>query len=145
MSDLRDKYPVVVSISVAWGEIDSFQHLNNVVYFRYFETARIEYFQRVALWKPGATLAQGPILASASMRFKAPVTFPDTVFAAVRVTDIEKDRFKLDFALASKRLGRVAATGEGTIVSYDYVEGKKIDLPAAWIDAIRAIEATVGA
>jgi len=40
-------YPVVVDIPVAWGEMDAYGHLNNIVYFRYFETARMAYFERL--------------------------------------------------------------------------------------------------
>lgn len=37
-------FPVRVGIPVAWGEMDAFGHVNNVVYFRYFESARIAFF-----------------------------------------------------------------------------------------------------
>ena len=40
-------YPVVVELPVAWGEMDSYHHVNNVVYFRYLENARLEYFRRL--------------------------------------------------------------------------------------------------
>ena len=40
-----DNYPVSVTIPVAWGEMDSFGHVNNVVYFRYIETSRIAYME----------------------------------------------------------------------------------------------------
>ncbi|MFO7632899.1 MAG: acyl-CoA thioesterase [Caldilinea sp.] len=46
MSDLLAGFPVIVEISVAWGEMDAFQHVNNIVYFRYFESGRIAYFER---------------------------------------------------------------------------------------------------
>ena len=36
-----ENYPVVIEIPVAWGDMDAFQHVNNVAYFRYFESARI--------------------------------------------------------------------------------------------------------
>ena len=39
MSDPLAGFPVVVDIPVAWGEMDAFGHVNNVMYFRYFETA----------------------------------------------------------------------------------------------------------
>ena len=39
--------PVVIDQVVDWGDMDSFGHVNNVVYFRYFENARVEYFQRI--------------------------------------------------------------------------------------------------
>ena len=37
---LLDGFPVVAHLPLHWGEMDAFGHLNNVVYFRYFETAR---------------------------------------------------------------------------------------------------------
>ncbi|MGL4640770.1 MAG: acyl-CoA thioesterase, partial [Shewanella sp.] len=41
------QHPIVTEIPVAWGEMDALQHVNNVVYFRYFETARIDFFNRL--------------------------------------------------------------------------------------------------
>ena len=47
MEKLLADYPVVVETPVAWGEMDAFGHVNNIVYFRYFETARIAYFEKL--------------------------------------------------------------------------------------------------
>lgn len=49
MESLLKDFPVVTKIVVAWGEMDALQHVNNVVYFRYFETARIDYFAHLKL------------------------------------------------------------------------------------------------
>ena len=38
---------MVIEIPVAWGEMDSMGHVNNIVYFRYFETARMNYLERI--------------------------------------------------------------------------------------------------
>ncbi|MCZ6911333.1 MAG: acyl-CoA thioesterase, partial [Proteobacteria bacterium] len=38
-----DDYPVVIELPVVWGEMDAFDHVNNIIYFRYFESARIAY------------------------------------------------------------------------------------------------------
>jgi len=46
---LRD-YPIVMDIPVAWGEMDSLQHVNNIVYFRYFESVRMAFFDRIEFW-----------------------------------------------------------------------------------------------
>jgi acyl-CoA thioester hydrolase len=40
---------VVTKLDVVWGEMDSYAHVNNVVYFRYFENARIAYLDRVGV------------------------------------------------------------------------------------------------
>lgn len=43
MEKFLAQHPIVTEIPVAWGEMDALQHVNNVVYFRYFETARIDF------------------------------------------------------------------------------------------------------
>ena len=39
-------FPGIIELPVSWGEMDAFGHLNNVVYFRYFESARIAALER---------------------------------------------------------------------------------------------------
>ncbi|MDT5062333.1 MAG: acyl-CoA thioester hydrolase [Acidobacteriota bacterium] len=50
MEELLKGYPVVIVIPVAWGEMDSLQHVNNIIYFRYFESARMAYFNKLDIW-----------------------------------------------------------------------------------------------
>ncbi len=133
------EYPVVIPVSVHWGEMDAYLHLNNTVYFRYFESARIAYFQPAGLDKSGIPKV-APILASTSCRFKAPITFPDSLQVGARVIEVGKDRFLMEYAIWSRALGRIAATGEGLVVSFDYSSGKKISLPQQWRDAIAKLE-----
>lgn len=137
-------FPVVVPCRVRWGDMDAFQHLNNTVYLRFFEEARIVYFEKSAVVTDGsAPRGVGPILGSCSCRFKAPVTYPDTVLAGIRVSAVGEDRFTMEFALYSEQLKCVAATGEGVIVSFDYDAKKKAPLPESWKRGIGSLEATV--
>ncbi len=138
-------YPVRLPIRVAWGEMDAFAHLNNTVYFRYFESARIAYFEGMEiLTKGGSVAGVGPILASTSCRFRAPVTYPDQLQVGARVSELGGDRFTMEYAVWSEKLERMAATGEGVIVSYDYAAGAKVDLPEAWRARIVELEGSVG-
>jgi acyl-CoA thioester hydrolase len=140
VSDLLKDYPVVVDLPVVWGEMDALAHVNNVVYFRYFETSRIAYFEKMKLWLYMETTGIGPILASTWCRFKAPLAYPDTVSVATRVTLIEKDRFKMAHAIVSHRLEKVAAEGEGVLVTYNYTEKQKVPMPEDLVLRIREIE-----
>ncbi|MCY1009565.1 thioesterase family protein [Nannocystis pusilla] len=58
-----------------------------------------------------------------------PLTYPDTVILAARAEDIGDDRFTMRYRIVSERLDRVAAEGEGRIVSFDYDAGAKAPLP----------------
>jgi len=143
MNQLLKDYPVVIEIPVAWGEMDAFQHVNNVVYFRYLESARIAYFQELGLMQVMERSGIGPILASVQCRFKIPLTYPDTVYVGVRVSEMGEARFTMEYAVASQRLEKIAAVGEGVIVSYNYSENKKAPLPAEMRERILALEETV--
>ena len=137
-------FPVVVEIPVAWGEMDSFGHVNNTIYLRYFETARIAYFQRISLFPVAHDSGIGPILASAQCNFKFPLTYPDTVWAATRAIAIGADRVTMAHVVVSQRHSRVAAEGECVIVSYDYHAGRKTPLPDELRARIETIEAQSG-
>ena len=128
-SPLAD-YPVVIEIPVGWGEMDAYGHVNNIVYFRYFETARMAYFEKLASPDFVSRNPLGPILASTSCRFRAPLAFPDRLSVGARVARVDEDRFVMFYAVYSHSLQRIAAEGEGTIVCFDYRENRKAPLPA---------------
>ena len=144
MEKLTEGYPVVIEIPVAWGEMDAFQHLNNTVYFRYFESARIAYFERLNFFELMTKKSIGPILASTSCKYRIPLTYPDTVLSGAKVTKIEKDRFTMNYIVVSTKFERIAAEGEGLIMVYNYRESKKIVIPQKIRDYIMNIEESAG-
>jgi acyl-CoA thioester hydrolase len=129
MDALLPDYAVTIEIPVAWGEMDAFQHVNNVAYFRYFESARIAYFDAIAMMNVMETTGVGPILAETRCRYRIPLTFPDTVAVGARVSALAPKGFTMQYAVASRRHGKVAAEGDGRIVTIDYAGGGKAPLP----------------
>ena len=127
--DLLSGFPVVVEQAVAWGDMDSYRHVNNVVYFRYFENARLEYFRRLDWFVYEKETGIGPILASTQCRFRRALTYPDTIRIGARAVNLEADRFTFDYRLVSKNLGTIAADGQGVIVTYHYARGEKVPMP----------------
>lgn len=144
MNNLLSRYPVILAIPVAWGDMDAFQHVNNVVYFRYFESARIAYLERLDVAGFMQTTGIGPILHSVNCRFRIPVTYPDTVHVGVRVTKIGSDRFVMDQCLISAQHQQIAAQGDAITVTYDYEQAIKATLPPPLRERIMQLEASVG-
>ncbi|HJR07943.1 MAG TPA: thioesterase family protein [Pyrinomonadaceae bacterium] len=140
MQELLEGFPVVIEIPVAWGEMDSLQHVNNIVYFRYFESARMAYFSRLDYWTYMQETGTGPILASTGCKFRAPLTYPDTVSVGTKISQVEDDRFLMKYTVVSHALGKVAAEGEGLVVSYDYRALKKAPLSEEIKARIRNLE-----
>jgi acyl-CoA thioester hydrolase len=129
VSTLLAGYPVVVEQSVAWGDMDSYRHVNNVVYFRYFENVRLEYFRRLDWFDYERQTGIGPILAATQARFRKPLTYPDTILVGCRVPKLDEDRFVMEYLLVSQGLKALAADGTGTIVTFHYANGKKVPIP----------------
>ena len=129
MTDHLAEYPIVVDVPVAWGDMDAFGHVNNTVFFRWFETARIAFLEAIGFVAGGEGGGTGPILASTSCRFRRPVQFPDTVRVGVRTSSVEDDRFAHDYIVVSRTTAEVVAEGTGVVVSYDYGAGRKTSIP----------------
>jgi acyl-CoA thioester hydrolase len=125
------QFPVVVAFDVAWGDMDAYAHVNNVVYFRYFENARIPYLDRVGWLRSREETGLGPIIASTSARYRKPVSYPDRLAVGVRTADLQADRVTLEYRLVSAKWGAVAADGRAVVVSYDYRTAAKCPIPAA--------------
>lgn len=144
MSDFLEQYPVTIEIPVAWAEMDYFRHVNNTVYFRWFESARIAFLQRIGFAGAPDGAGLGPILASTHARFRSPVFFPDTIMVGVRATEVGADRFTNEYRAVSSEQGVVVADGGAVVVSYDYDTRQKAPLPEPVREAIAALTAPPG-
>ncbi len=120
MHPLLENNTLVIPQTVAWGEMDAFNHVNNTVYFRYFENIRMIHFEDLGLMKIMQADNVGPILAETRCRFKAPLSYPDTLHIGVTVKNLGEDHFTHSYTIVSDKLNRVVAEGEGKIIYYDY-------------------------
>jgi acyl-CoA thioester hydrolase len=144
VDDLIAGFPVIVEQAVLWGEMDSYRHVNNVVYFRYFENARLEYFRRLDWFEYEKETGIGPILAATHARFRKPLTYPDTILICARIAELGADRFTIDHRVVSRRLEAVVTEGTGTVVTFHYAEGRKVPMPEELRRRIAALEASAG-
>lgn len=139
-ADLLADFPVRIQEAVRWGDMDAFGHVNNTVYLRYFESARIAYFERVGFLAGNDAMLAGPILAATDCRFRIPLEYPDTVHIGARITELGADRFTMGYRVASARHGAIAAEGSGRVVIFNYVDKHKTELPAEIRDRIEKLE-----
>ena len=133
-------FPVIIETPIAWGEMDALGHVNNIVYFRYFESARIAYFEKLKFWEFMNQTGVGPILASIQCRFRIPLKYPDVVSVATRISRTEQDRFVMEYRAVSHKFQAIAAEGESVVVSYNYRENKKSPLPEEMKQRILKLE-----
>jgi acyl-CoA thioester hydrolase len=127
MQELLKDYPTIISQAVQWGDMDAAQHVNNTVYLRYFESARIEFFNQIGFMDFTGDDGVGPILAEISCKYKAPLTFPDNIKITARILrdSITDYGFVMQHLVYSEKLQRIAAEGMSRIVCYDYKSRQK--------------------
>jgi acyl-CoA thioester hydrolase len=136
-------FPVVVAYPVQWGEQDAFGHVNNIVYFRWFESARIEYLTRLGFTGGGTRPRLGPILAAISCDYRRQLTYPDTVHVGAKVVRIGRTSIAIEHRIASERQSEVVADGKSTVVIYDYAAGRPHPAPDDLRQAISKLEGKV--
>ena len=126
---------IKVLIDVQWRDMDVLGHVNNAEYIRWFESARIatlgkiEMFNKEGRFKPGMKV--GPILASVSCDFIAPVSFPETVAVGAHVTRIGRSSFNLAYLVVQSSDQKVVARGDSVVVQLDYETGRSEPLSEA--------------
>ncbi len=126
--DLLAGYPVTLTQAVAWGEMDAYRHVNNVVYFRYFENVRVLYLSQLG-WAHMKPSGVGPILQATKARFRRPLRYPDTITIAARATALGVDRLVLEHRIVSHSQGAVTTEGESVIVAFHYDRSEKVPVP----------------
>jgi len=103
--------------------MDAFGHVNNVTYFRYFESARIKYFEE--LFGDSITSKNfAPILASTQCNYHRPVIYPDTLLVEAAVSRLGNSSLTMEYRLTSERQGEVVASGQAVVVNVDPEAGK---------------------
>lgn len=137
MQSFIEQHPIHTKINVAWGEMDALQHVNNVVYFRYFETARIDFFNQINLLEDLQKTGVGPVISENNARYKRPVTFPDTVLVGVTISDIQADRFMMHYNVFSQAQNALTTIGSSQVVMFNFKTGKKANLSEPLLAALK--------
>jgi acyl-CoA thioester hydrolase len=121
-------------IPIRWGDMDAMGHVNNTIYFRYFETVRIEWFGRI-----GCTpdpLGEGPVIVNAFCNFIKQLEFPGDVLARHYVTNPGRTSFDTYMTLERVDTPGVVYTECGAkAVWVDFPRQKSAPMPD-WLRAM---------
>jgi len=115
-------------IAIRWGDMDAMGHVNNTVYFRYMEQARIGWFEALV---PQAQAWQttGIVIVNASCNFRRPINYPGTLEAKVFVGAPGGSSVPTFYELSIE--GEIYADGAATVVFIDMQQQKPVRIPEA--------------
>ncbi|HZL91215.1 MAG TPA: thioesterase family protein [Pirellulaceae bacterium] len=123
-------FPAIITLPVQWGDQDAFGHVNNVVYFRWCESARIAYFELSGMHALLGQQQLGPILARIACDYLRQLNFPDTIHVGARITRLGTKSLTMEHALYSQAQDAIVAKSESVIVCFHYESQASCPIPA---------------
>lgn len=119
-----------VTISVRWGDMDSFKHVNNAQYLRYLEEARVQWLAGI----PGITLGDriSPVLASSNVNYRQSIVWPGDVAIELYIERIGNSSLTMGHRMVAAHDASVLySDGSVVMVWIDTQTGKSVPLPEA--------------
>jgi acyl-CoA thioester hydrolase len=109
----RDQFPHFVVVPTRWMDNDVYGHVNNVVYYAYFDTA----INRYLIGEGGLDIARGPVIgiaAESHCRYRRAVAFPMDLDAGLRVGKLGRSSVRYEIGIFAP--GEEAASAEAWFV-----------------------------
>lgn len=133
LNESDQKHVFTCAMDVRWGDMDAFGHVNNTVYFRYVEQARIEWMESAAS-KAGLDRAllsdTHPVIGNAQCSFLYPIKYPDKIEVKMFIGTKGRSSFETYYQIIRLDKNRtLCAEGTAKVVWVDATTGKSIALP----------------
>jgi acyl-CoA thioester hydrolase len=131
-------YPHSQFLTTRWMDNDAYRHVNNVVYFSYFDTVVNTYL----ITKGALDIEKSAVIGfvvDTGCQFFSPLTFPETVTAGLRVPHIGRTSVRYEVALFGQGRETAAAQGHFVHVYVDRDTRRPVELPKALRKALEPI------
>ena len=128
MDEAARRLMQVSTIPVRWGDMDAYAHVNNTVYFRYCEQARVEWVEGMG-FMVHASAVEGPVVVSAACTFLVPVTYPATVRVEMYAGQPGRSSVMTWYELYVEGSAERVAEGSAKLVWMNHETAKSVPLP----------------
>ncbi|MCL4791042.1 MAG: acyl-CoA thioesterase [Gammaproteobacteria bacterium] len=115
--------------TIRWGDMDAYEHVNNTIYFRYMEQARVEWLEAVG-YRCNAR-QEAPVIVHADCSFLLPLSYPGIVEVRMFAGHPGRSSLVTFYELCRQGDDRLYAEGSAKIVWIDPASGKSVSLPEA--------------
>ena len=134
--EANDRWVLTSRIPIRWGDMDAYGHVNNTVYFRYMEQARVELLERLGF--PIDTRTAGPVIVHTACTFLAPLNYPGIVEVRLYCGALGRSSIPTRYEIRLEGDETLYATGEAKIVWIDVASGQSVPVPDALRRALAA-------
>ena len=138
-ANTRAAYRHFLAIPTRWMDNDTYGHVNNVVYYSYFDTVINEYLIR----QGGLDFRDGAVIGLAIetfCQFHAPLSFPDVIDAGLRVAKLGRSSVRYEIGLFRQGSDAPAATGHFVHVFVERATQRSTAIPEPIRAALAALQ-----
>jgi acyl-CoA thioester hydrolase len=136
--DTRRHYPHYLPITTRWMDNDAYGHVNNLVFYSYFDTVVSQYLIVSGVLDIAASSVIG-LVVETQCRYFSPLSFPDLVHAGLRVAQLGRSSVRYEIGLFRNDEQQAAAQGYFVHVYCDRQSRRPVDLPAPLRAALERI------
>jgi acyl-CoA thioester hydrolase len=136
----REHFRHWMSVDVRWGELDSYAHVNNVVYFSYFEASRARYMLDlgVADFLTGERCLQ--MIVNCTMNFRREVRYPNQLEIGTCISEVGNSSYLMRCGIFFNNSETLIADGSGTIVCVSPITKRPMSIPEDFLEAMHRAE-----
>ena|ERR1700722_1513881 len=120
-------FPVKLKLRLDWSEMDLFGHINNVMFFKYIQASRVNYWEHVGFMNRYFIEKIGPILVSSGCQFSKPLFYPDNITVEVRIEFIKTTSIGLHHRILNGK-NEICAEAHDVIVLYNFATNEKVPI-----------------
>ncbi len=136
---MKSTFNTQLSLRLDWSEMDIFGHINNVMFMKFIQASRVNYWETIGMSQHYKQTGIGPMLVSTSCQFKKPLHYPGNIVLQARVVAVGNTSFTLNHQILNEK-GELCATGEDVVVLFDFNKNEKVIIPDNFREEIKKVE-----
>jgi acyl-CoA thioester hydrolase len=124
---MNTEYKTKIDLRVDWADLDLFGHVNNVIFFRYIQAARVNYCEQIGLTSLNDPDKLSFMVASTQCQFKKPLFYPDRIAVLTKVDWMKNTSLQLSYQLVNTSSELVAEAAD-VLVVFDHHQKTKVPI-----------------
>jgi acyl-CoA thioester hydrolase len=138
-TNTEHNFPVKLQLRLDWSEMDMFGHINNVMFFKFIQASRVNYWEVTEFHRDYKDKGVGPLLVSSSCQFRKPLFYPGNIVVEARVDFIKNSSMGIHHRILNDK-GEIAAEAQDVVVLFDFKKNEKATISEQIREAIEKLE-----
>lgn len=125
-------------LQIRFNDVDAFGHVNNSVYFQFYDMGKSAYFQEVN----GTIVADGlgVVIANVNCTFITPIEFGEPIAVETQVSSVGEKSFTMKQRIINTSSGEVKSHASSVMVAFDIKKKASVELSPHWLANLSKFE-----